>query len=137
MRPTRRPVRRLVAATVAASLALAGVVPQAQALTISAEQVAETEGVVSGAVQRERLLAALQRDDVARALQERGVDPDEARARVAALSDAEAARLGAEIDRAPAGANDIVGTLVFVFVLLLVTDILGFTKVFPFTRPIR
>jgi len=137
MHAIRRPARRLVAATVAASLALSGFVPRAQALTLSAEQVAESEGVVSGAVQRERLLAALQRDDVARALQERGVDPDEARARIAALSDAEAARLGAEIDRAPAGANDIVGTLVFVFVLLLVTDILGFTKVFPFTRPIR
>jgi hypothetical protein len=74
---------------------------------------------------------------VARVLAERGVDLDQARLRVAALSDAEAARLGAEIDRAPVGANDVVGSLIFVLVLLLITDILGYTKVFPFTRPIR
>lgn len=130
-----RPATRLLSLVLSASLALAGA--PVRALTISTEQVAESEGVVSGAAQRARLLAALQRDDVARALAERGVDLDQARERVAALSDAEAASLGAEIDRSPAGANDIVGTLVFVLVLLLITDILGYTKVFPFTRPIR
>lgn len=118
-----------------ASLALTGL--PAHAVTISAEQVAESEGITSGTAQRERLLAALEREDVARVLAERGVDLDQARLRVAALSDAEAARLGAEIDRAPAGANDVVGSLIFVLVLLLITDILGYTKVFPFTRPIR
>ena len=54
----------------------------------------------------------------------------------AALSDAEAIDLAARIDQAPAG-GDILGTLTFLFVLLLVTDILGFTKIFPFTRAIR
>jgi len=130
-----RPATRLLSLSLSASLALAGL--PAHAVTISAEQVAESEGVTSGAVQRERLLAALEREDVARVLAERGVDLEQARLRVAALSDAEAARLGAEIDRAPAGANDVVGSLIFVLVLLLITDILGYTKVFPFTRPIR
>ena len=130
-----RPATRLLSLLLSASLALAGL--PAHAVTISAEQVAESEGVTSGAVQRERLLAALEREDVARVLADRGVDLEQARLRVAALSDAEAARLGAEIDRAPAGANDVVGSLIFVLVLLLITDILGYTKVFPFTRPIR
>jgi hypothetical protein len=31
----------------------------------------------------------------------------------------------------------VLGILFAVFVILLVTDILGLTKVFPFTRPIR
>jgi hypothetical protein len=125
----------VLSCVLSASLALTGL--PAHAVTISAEQVAESEGITSGAAQRERLLAALEREDVARVLAERGVDLDQARLRVAALSDAEAARLGAEIDRAPAGANDVVGSLIFVLVLLLITDILGYTKVFPFTRPIR
>jgi hypothetical protein len=56
---------------------------------------------------------------------------------VAALTDAEAAQLADQIDQAPAGASDILGVLVFIFVLLLVTDILGLTKVFPFTRSVR
>ena len=56
---------------------------------------------------------------------------------MAALSDAEAAQTGAA-DRPGAGRRrDIVGTIVFIFVLLLITDILGFTKVYPFTRSIR
>ena len=31
----------------------------------------------------------------------------------------------------------VIGVILFVFFVLLVTDILGFTKVFPFTRSIR
>ena len=44
-------------------------------------------------------------------------------------------RLAGEIDKAPAGG--IIEVILFVFFVLLVTDILGFTKVFPFTRSIR
>lgn len=84
-----------------------------------------------------RLFGALERSDLAAALAARGLSVDQARDRVAALSDAEAAQLAAQIDRAPAGADGILGTLVFIFVLLLVTDILGLTKVFPFTRSVR
>ncbi len=38
--------------------------------------------------------------------------------------------------RTPAG-GDVLGVLLTIFIVLLVTDILGFTKVFPFTRAIR
>jgi hypothetical protein len=56
---------------------------------------------------------------------------------VASLDDAQATQLAQVIDDAPAGATAVIGVLVFIFVLLLVTDILGLTKVFPFTRPVR
>jgi hypothetical protein len=56
---------------------------------------------------------------------------------VDALSDEEAQWMAQRIDSAPAGASDLVGTIVFIFVLLLITDILGLTKVFPFTRSAR
>jgi len=36
----------------------------------------------------------------------------------------------------PAG-GEILGILLTVFIVLLITDILGFTKVFPFTRSIQ
>jgi hypothetical protein len=42
-----------------------------------------------------------------------------------------------QIDQDPAGAADVVGVLFTVFIILLVTDILGLTKVFPFTRSVR
>jgi hypothetical protein len=40
------------------------------------------------------------------------------------------------MDALPAG-GDVLGVVLAVFLILLVTDILGFTKVYPFTRPIR
>ena len=77
------------------------------------------------------------RADVAAALQERGIDLAQAQARVAALTDDEVAHVAHTLDTAPAGASDVLGTIVFIFLLLLITDILGFTKIFPFTRSIR
>jgi hypothetical protein len=79
----------------------------------------------------------LQRADVVAGLRERGVDPAQAQARVDALSDAEVIAVAERIDSAPAGASDVLGVIVFIFVLLLITDILGFTKIFPFTRSVR
>jgi len=73
---------------------------------------------------------------VARQLTAMGVNPAEAGKRVAALSDQELASLSDRIDRLPAG-GDLFGTLGAIFVILLITDILGFTKVFPFTRAQR
>jgi hypothetical protein len=108
----------------------------AQPTLIATEQVAAAHGVVSAEAQRAQLAAHLDRAEVAAALAERGVTADQARARVAALTDAEVAQVMQTIDSAPAG-GDLLGVLVFIFVLLLVTDILGFTKVFPFTRSIR
>jgi hypothetical protein len=70
-------------------------------------------------------------------LQARGVSVDEMRARVDALTDAEAQQMLQQIDNAPAGSSDVVGVLFTVFIILLVTDILGLTKVFPFTRSVR
>jgi hypothetical protein len=67
-----------------------------------------------------------------------GVDSDQAVERVAALSDEEVQRLAEKIDSTPVGAGGgVIGAVVFVFLVLLVTDILGFTKIFPFTRSIR
>jgi len=65
-----------------------------------------------------------------------GVDPAQARERVKALDDQQVRDLAARIDQLPAG-GDVLGIIVTIFIVLLITDILGFTKVFPFTRAIR
>jgi len=130
--------QRFIATFTAGCISFAGFAQTAQAGgLITAEQVAASEGVRSAAEHRAHVLAALERADVSAALVERGVSLDQARARVAALTDAEAAQMAAEIDKAPAGASELVGTLVFIFALLLITDILGYTRIFPFIRPIR
>jgi hypothetical protein len=129
--------RRTIACLLAFSVSGTAFVQGVQAAVIGTEQLAVAQaGSTSPAQGRSRLQAALERADVVAALQARGVDPDAARQRVARLTDAEADELAARIDSAPAG-GDVLGTIVFIFVLLLVTDILGFTRIFPFTRPIR
>jgi len=133
--------KRWVATLVAASVSYAGMLQSAQAGLVGTAQVAEAQGVVSvdtrAAEQRARVLSLLDRADVASGLQEHGLSADQARERVAALTDAEVEQLAHTIDTAPAGADSFLGVLVFIFVLLLVTDILGLTKVFPFTRSVR
>jgi uncharacterized protein DUF6627 len=89
------------------------------------------------ALDQQRIARLLDRADVQEQLRAYGVDPAEARARVAALTDAEAAQLVSNIDRAPAGGIGIIGAILVVFLVLLLTDILGLTKVFPFTKPMR
>ena len=92
-----------------------------------------TETAIAGA-ERTRLASLLERGELRAQLQALGVDPAEVQARVAALSDEEAARLVAEIDAAPAGGSDALVIALIVFLILLFTDIMGYTKIFPFTR---
>lgn len=129
--------RKLVAMTVAIALSHTAGLQAAQAAMIATDAVATASADEQVAARRAQVMATLNRADVAQALIEKGVDMDAARARVASLSDAEVLQLADQLDKAPAGASDILGTIVFIFVLLLITDILGFTKVFPFTRSIR
>lgn len=103
----------------------------AQAAMVSTAQVAAAD---AAAQVRARLAAALERADVQAALERNGISTESAQARVAALSDDEAAALAQQVDSLPAGGDGVVGALVLIFVILLVTDILGLTKVFPFTR---
>ena len=95
-----------------------------------------TEQASGAASARNQIKSFLARTRVRDELQKLGVDPLDAQARVNALTDQQAKQLAARIDELPAG-GEVLGLLFMVFVILLVTDILGFTKVFPFTRPIK
>lgn len=85
---------------------------------------------------RAKINAFLDRADVLAQLQNQGVNASEAKARVYALTDEEAHNIAGKLDQLPAG-GDILGALLFVFIVLLITDILGYTTVFPFTHPIK
>lgn len=91
---------------------------------------------LSTSADRDHVKQFLDRNDVQAQLQARGVDADTAKARVDALTDDEVKTLASRIDQLPAG-GDVLGILLAVLIILLITDILGFTKVFPFTRPVR
>lgn len=109
----------------------------ALAAPVSAEQVMTMTASEQNAAQRAELVTWLDREDVRQQMTELGVSPTQAQARVASLSDAEVSRLAGEIETSPAAGNGVVGAIVFVFLVLIVTDLLGLTKVFPFTRSAR
>ncbi len=86
---------------------------------------------------RDRLILLLQKEGALKKLQEYGVGLTEAKERLANLSDAEVEKLNAQIDQLPGGADAagaILGTALAVFLILLITDLLCWTKIFKFTR---
>jgi hypothetical protein len=85
---------------------------------------------------RDRVMEFFGREEVRKALSRQGIDPAEARDRVAGLSGAEIARIDKMMDRLPAGgdAGTVVGIALLVFFVLLITDILGYTNIFGFVR---
>ncbi len=84
-----------------------------------------------------RLVGVLEREEIAQTMENLGIDPAEAVRRVAGLTDAEAQAALDKFDSIPAGGDGfgvIVGALVLIFVILLVTDLLGLTHFYPFTK---
>lgn len=123
-------VRGTTTATLVAFTALALVAPGAQAGVIATGQALDQAALDAD---RAKLAATLSRDDVRAALVARGVDPRLVDARVAALTADEVRQLNQEMDEMPAGGS-VLGTVAFIFLLLLLTDLLGWTDVFPFTK---
>lgn len=130
MRQLRCVVKPLSVVVVLSVLALSLYVPAARAGMIGTANVI---GAAQAPSARGRLRALLDRRAVRAALLARGVDPAQVRARVDGLTDRQAQTLAAKMDQLPAG-GDIIGAVVFVFLVLLITDILGFTDVFPFVK---
>ena len=130
-------VKRFFCAFVAASMLFTGSIQTVQAAMISTEQLAGSVVSVGGEQDRARIISTLSREDVQAALVARGIDPAQAKGRVAALTDEEASLMASQLDTAVAGGDGIIGAIVLVFLVLLLTDILGFTKIFPFTRSVR
>ncbi len=126
--------RKPVATALITVMTLASVpVSTANAAIVGTDKVIEQ----SQSSSRDRVAAFLQREDVRAQLQAYDVSPEEAEARVAALSDEEVQMIAGRIDELPAGQGTvgvIVGSIVLIFVVLLITDLIGLTHVFGFTN---
>ena len=86
---------------------------------------------------RNHLKTLISRNDIKDALISQGIDPDEAKARVDSLSDSEVTEVADKIEQFPAGRGAfgaLIGAALIVFLVLLLTDILGYTDVFPFVK---
>jgi hypothetical protein len=131
-RKNMNPFKRITASLLLVCMTAASLPMQANAAIVSTQEAAAP----SANAERDRVIGFLKREEVRKSIEAQGVDPQAAIDRVQAMSDDEVQQLAGRIDQMPAGAG-VIGVLFTVFVILLVTDILGFTKVFPFTRSIR
>ena len=107
--------------------------PAHAALIGTAEILSAQEDILA----RQKVAHFLERGDVARHLEAWGVSPEEARARVDAMTPEEIRMLSARIDQMPAGGDlfgFIVGAAVLGFIALIITDIMGVTDVFTFIK---
>ncbi len=125
-----RTISRLL---IASLLCLVLPLQQAYAGIVGTDRVAISAQAQS---ERERIRTFFDREDVRKELQTQGIDAQAANARVDALTDDEVHKVAGNLDKMPAG-GDILGLLFTIFIVLLITDILGFTKVFSFTRTAR
>jgi hypothetical protein len=120
---------RFVSGVMIVSILGAGMPLPASAGIVATDQVAAGAG-------RDRVTSFLERAEVQAQMQALGVNPQAAAARVNALSDDEIAGLADRVDQLPAG-GDVLTVLVVVFLVLLITDLLGLTHIFPFTKDMK
>ena len=86
---------------------------------------------------RQKVIQFMERQEVARHLKAWGVSPAEAKARVAVMTDEEISVLSEKIDQMPAGGDALgiaLAIAILVFVVLIITDVLGVTDVFTFIK---
>lgn len=119
--------RKIIALTMVATLIWAGYSLPASAAVISTQQVMAIE---TRDAQISELQAKLAQDDVRQALVELGVDPQQAHARVASLSEQELAQLGGQLDSLPAGGNGALALVGAVFVVLMILEFTGVIDIF-------
>ena len=115
-------------------LMLSGPIQAVWAAMVNTEEIVYSDQAL---LAQERLNHYLAREDIIALLESRGIDPMEVKARVNSLSAAELERIADMLDLLPAGggAFETFIILIFlVFLILLFTDIAGYTDVFPFVN---
>ncbi len=127
--------KRVVAAAMAVLMAMASM-----PIGIANAEMVTTDTVIqqyNSTEDRTLVMDFMLREDVQQQLTLLGVDPEEAARRVASLSDEEIQGIAGRLEEMPAGEGTvgiIVGAVVIIFLILLVTDLLGLTDVFPFVK---
>jgi hypothetical protein len=120
-------VRRLLSVLVCICLS-ASYSLQAWAGVVSTEQLMKQQ---SGAQSQSSLMSLLDREDVQEKLVSLGVDPDDAKRRVVAMSDEQLAQVQTGVEGLPAGSG-VLELLLAVLLILIILDVVGVTNIFSF-----
>lgn len=104
---------------------------QASAAVFSSEQVIANQQYNFN---KQQVLSYVDSAEVQNKLIELGVSPADAKQRIANMTAEELSALNSQMNEMPAGG--IVGVVVTVLVVVVVTDLMGLTDVYPFINPI-
>lgn len=86
--------------------------------------------------QRQQLKDLLARDDVRDQLLALGADPATLDQRIDHLTADELAAINGKLEELPAGAG-FLGAALVVFIVFVITDVIGATDIFPFIHPVK
>ena len=106
---------------------------QAQAAIVSNSQVIYQ---VQQANDKAALLQTIRRVDVQQQLLSMGVTTADIESRVNQMTQEEIAQLNQQINEMPAG-GDGLGIIVLIFIVFVITDVIGATDIFPFIHPVK
>ena len=84
----------------------------------------------------EQIITMLDHEEIQKKLTAMGVNPSAAKIRVSQMNDSELAKLTQSLEESPAGSGAL-GMLLTIFIVLVITDMLGATDVFPFVKNIN
>lgn len=129
MHITQRPLAWLLAA-----LLMLMPVMSAQAAMLGTDTLITSARSQQSVTELQQLLG---REDAQQQLLALGVSPDQVRERVASLSDSELARINQGIDTLNAGGDSVLGILLIIFIVFVITDVIGATNIFPFIHPVN
>jgi hypothetical protein len=125
-------MKRPLAVLLSILLALMPLLP-AQAAMIGNQQIVN-QGLSHQT--RDSLQQLLDQDAARQQLQALGVSPDQIKSRIDSLTDAELARINQQITDLNAGGS-ILGILLVIFIVFVITDVIGATDIFPFIHPVK
>ena len=116
---------------------ISGPYQAATAAMIGTETVVDKARALNARAYMDTIMA---REDVQELLVARGIDPQEAKARIGSLTDAEVIKVADQFEKLPAGGGFFETLLIvalIVFLVLLITDLSGYTNIFPFVKKVK
>ena len=125
-------LQRIFCLVMSLSLAALPIGPAQAAMIGNAQIITEAQSELS----RSEILHMLDREAARQQLLTLGVSPEMVKQRVAQMTDAEVAQLNQHLADLPAG-GDIWGVLLLLFIVFIITDMLGATDIFPFVKSVN
>jgi hypothetical protein len=125
-------LQRIFCLVISFSLVVLPIAPAQATMIGNAQIITEAQSELS----RSEILHMLDREAAHQQLLTLGVSPEMVKQRVAQMTDAEVAQLNQHLADLPAG-GDIWGVLLLLFIVFIITDMLGATDIFPFVKSVN